>query len=104
MSETKQQSVLETADSVTGLEEDEILEQFGQPLETLQLINGAKWARALVYVLKRRAGAIDVDAKAAVQALSIKDIWAVFEAESVESGKDEPELEQQPESSPPSVS
>lgn len=102
--ETNKASVLEVADSTTGFEEQEVIGAFAQPLGTLQLADGATWARALVFILKRREGVIDVDAKAAVMAMTIKDVWDTFADESPESGKDEAASEQPPESSLPSAS
>lgn len=104
MSETKKLSVIEVADSVTGYEEREVLEQFDRPLGDLQFTNSAAWARALVYVLKRREGTNEIDALDAALKLAFKDVWSVFDTESAESGKDEPDSVQLPESSPLSAS
>lgn len=105
MSETKTKpSVLEVADSVTGYEEEQVIAHFGRPLGDLQLSDSARWARALVFVLKRREDVVDVDAKDAVMSMSIKDVWQAFHDEDAESGKDEPGTEPQPESLQPSAS
>lgn len=97
-------SVLEVADSVTGFEEQEVTSTFGLPLGTLQLTDGAMWARALVFILKRRDNVVDVDAKAAVLGMAIREVWDFFADESAESGKDEPEPVTPPTSSEPSAS
>lgn len=98
-----QRSILEVSDSVTGHEELEVTQFFGRPLGDLQLADGAMWARALVYLLKRREKVTDVDAYAQVLDLAIKDVWSTFANESVESGKDEQPSEARPESSQPSA-
>jgi hypothetical protein len=102
---TQKPTVLEVADSATGYEERAVIERFGQPLATLQLTDGAMWARALVFILRRREdGVTDEAAEQAAMSLTIKDAWDTFGNPSTESGKDEPESETTPESSQPSAS
>lgn len=99
-----ERSLLEVADSVTGFEELEVTGLFERPLAVLQDIDSAMWARALAFVLKRRAQVVDVDAYQQVLAMTIKDVWNTFADESVESGKDETPSEPLPESSELSAS
>jgi hypothetical protein len=103
MSKTNQ-SVLEVSDSLTGFDEAAVTQHFGRPVSDLMDKDSSMWARSLVFVLLRRDGASDDDARNAVMAMTIKDVSGFFADESEESGKDEPESEPQPESSQPSAS
>jgi len=96
-------SLLEVADSVTGFEEIEVTERFGRPLGDLQFTDGAMWARALVFTLKRREKVVDADAHNQALSLAVKDVWSYFAKEDAESGKDDQTSETPPPSSPPSA-
>lgn len=103
------QTPLEVADSVTGFDEMSITQHFGKPLAELQFTDGSMWGRALMFVLKRRDGLNDDDARNAVLNMTIKEVFESFATDSEddsdgESGKDEPDDSEQPESSPSSVS
>lgn len=100
---TVQQTAEEVADSLTGFDEMAIKQHFGSTLTNLAA-DQSMLARALVFVLKRRDGATDDDARNDVLGMALKDVTAHFAAESDESGKDESSSEPQPETSLSSVS
>jgi hypothetical protein len=103
----KKLTPLEVADSVTGFDEMSVSQHFGKPLSDLQLTDASMWGRALVFVLKRREGLDDDDARNAALGMTIKDISDSFGDDSdddYESGKDESADSSQPETSPSSVS
>jgi hypothetical protein len=56
--------------------------------------------RALVFVLKRRDGTADDDARNAALEMALKDVMGYFAEESEEAGKDEPSSTPLPETSP----
>ena len=99
MSQTDQ-TTDEVLDSLTGHDEMEIATQFGRTIGEL-IPEPGMYRRALIYVLKRRDGAVDDDARNAVLDMAMKDVLDYFALEgsedAKESGKDEPEPEPQPE-------
>ena len=101
-------AALELADSVTGFDEMSVTQHFGTPLAELMDSDASMWGRALVFVIKRREGLNDDDARNAVLGMTIKEVAAHFEDDDEESGKDdsrpEPEPDEQPESSSSSAS
>lgn len=93
----------EVLDSLTGFDEMAIKQHFGAPISDLSN-DQSMLARALVFVLKRRDGSTDDDARNLVLGMSLKDVLGYFSEESAESGKDEPQSETKPEISLSSVS
>jgi hypothetical protein len=101
MSEGKQagQTSTEVFESLTGFEEQAIVEFFGRTIGDLANADESMWHRALIFTVKRREGLADVDAHDAAMTLTLKDNITFFsadEADEEEAGKDE-EPEQQPE-------
>lgn len=103
----------EIIDSMTGHEETWVAEQFGKSIGEMvaNFLNKndiGPYYRALIFVLKRRDGVNEDDARNAVLDMKISDIMAFFPSdyadEAEESGKDEPPSELQLESSPISAS
>lgn len=97
-------TVLEVSDSLTGFDEMAISQHFGCPVSELMETDASMWGRSLVFVLKRREGLSDDDARNAALSMTIKGVADYFPKESEESGKDEPPAADSPESSPPSAS
>lgn len=94
----------EVFDSLTGFDEIAIAQHFGRTVSELAAHDQSMFGRALVFVLKRRDGANDDDARNQALSLSMKEFTAFFaDTSEEESGKDE-QPEPQPESSPSSVS
>ena len=93
----------EVLDSLTGFDEMAIKQHFGAPISDLAT-DQSMLARALVFVLRRRDGNSDDDARNQVLAMSLKEILGFFSEESAESGKDEPSPEMKPGTSLSSVS
>lgn len=94
----------EVSDSLTGFDEIAITQQFGRTVTDLAQHDPSMFGRAMVFVVKRRDGATDDDARNAAMAMTMKD-YAVFfsDASEDESGKGVPS-EEQPASSLSSVS
>lgn len=101
----------EVLDSMTGHEEMWVADQFdksiGEMVERFLTRNDVgPYYRAAIFVLKRREGVNDDDARNAVLAMTLKDVVEYFPREKSEepaevaaieeAGKDEPEPEQQP--------
>lgn len=106
MSENQQtdQTGEEVFDSLTGFDEIAIAQSFGHTISDLAGNDPSMFSRALIFVIKRRDGATDHDAREASLALTMKENNEFFAAPSAEeAGKDEP-AEQPPESSPSSAS
>jgi hypothetical protein len=103
MSETDQ-TAFEVFNSVTGFDEMAIAQHFGRTVGDLFTGDSSMWARAMAFVVKRRAGANDDDARNASLEMSLLQLSEFFAEESEGSGKDEPGSEPQPESSPSSAS
>jgi hypothetical protein len=113
MSETSQ-TTDEILDSLTGHEETWIAEQFGRPIGEF-IPQPGMYRRALIFVLKRRDGVNEDDARNAAMDMRLKDVLDFFPdvngvepdaaaAEEIEeSGKDEPDPEQLPGTSLTSV-
>jgi hypothetical protein len=100
--------------SLTGHDENAIAQHFGNTVFDLAQGNGSMYLRSLIFVLKRRDGATDDEARNAALDMAMKEITDYFseaiEAESeedeqpeAESGKDE-QPEEQPGTSLSSVS
>lgn len=92
-------------DSLTGFDEIAIAQQFGRTVVDLAESDKTMFGRALAFIVKRRDGASDTDAKDAAFQMTLKDLNENFFAEATEdeSGKDEPP-EEQPTTSLTSVS
>lgn len=89
----------EVFDSLTGFDEIAITQHFGRTVSELAEKDQSMFGRALVFVVKRREGATDDEARNAALGLAMKDYVAFFPDASVEeSGKDE-QPEVQPENS-----
>lgn len=93
----------EVLDSLTGFDEMAIKQHFGAPISDLAS-DQSMLARALVFVLRRRDGSADDDARNQVLGMSLKEVLGYFSEESAESGKDEPVSEPSPTTSLTSVS
>lgn len=102
MSQTDQ-TASEVFDSLTGFDEMSITQHFGRPISEL-VDDSSMFGRALVFVLKRRDGANDDDARNAALEMTLKAVSGYFAEESQESGKDENSSESQPMSSPTGAS
>lgn len=90
----------EVFDSITGHDEMAIAQHFGQTVGDLLVTNPSMYTRALAFVVKRRAGVNDDDARNAVLEMPMKDVFTFFATEAdEESGKGEPAPEQEPETS-----
>jgi hypothetical protein len=97
-------SAEEVFDSLTGFDEIAISQHFGRTVSELGEKDQSMFGRALVFVLKRRDGASDDEARNAALGLTMKEFTAFFaEPSEDEAGKDEAP-EEQPESSLSSVS
>jgi hypothetical protein len=84
----------EVLDSLTGFDEMAIKQHFGQTVAGLTK-DETMLGRALVFVLKRRDGLVDDDARNAALEMSLKGVTSYFAEDSEESGKDEPASEPQ---------
>lgn len=107
MSETTKQTSDEILDSLTGHEETWIADQFGRSIGEL-IPQPGMYRRALIFVVKRREGVNEDDARNAAMDLRLKDVLEFFaevgsEAEQA-SGKDVAPVEPTPEPSLSSVS
>lgn len=91
-------------DSLSGFDEIAIATAFGHTVAVLVQDHQSTFARALVFILKRRDGLSDVEAYQASMEMPLKAVLAYFAEDSEESGKDEPVSEPQPESLQPSAS
>lgn len=87
---TAQDTFNEYIDSLTGYEELEIAEQFGDDFNTLLVSLPSMASRSLVYVTKRRDGLDEKQAKDAAMSMTIKAVTAAFEPTPVEPMPDEP--------------
>lgn len=95
MSQTDQ-TTGEITDSLTGHEESWIFEQFGSPIgllanRYLTLDDPGPFHRALLFILKRREGVADDDARNQVMSMTLADVLNAFPERS--SGGDEPSAE-----------
>lgn len=97
----------EVLDSLTGHEELWIADQFGKPVSGF-ILDPGMYRRILMFIVKRREGVNENDARKAVMDMQLKDVLEFFATEgsedAVESGKDESQDEQQPATSSTSVS
>lgn len=100
---TVTQTAEEVLESLTGFDEMAISQHFGRPVGAFAE-DQSMLARVLVFVLKRREGLNDDDARNAVLNLPLREVLAFFPSESAESGKDEQPSVTQPASSLASVS
>ena len=91
----------EALESMTGFEEIAVTKWFGEISSLVE--GGSMFGRSLVFVLKRREGATDVDAHAAAMSLTLREVNDYFADEDDESGKDSPQSEPQPDDSPTSA-
>lgn len=92
------------SESLTGFDEIAITHHFGHTIADLAQTNASMFVRALVFIIKRREGATDEDARNAAMGMTLKDSTGFFaESSEEEAGKDEP-LETSPAASLTSVS
>lgn len=102
-------TITEAFESLTGYEEVAISKTFGaNPHDYDEHGNsrlvGTLLGRALVFALARRDGKSDAEAEAEAMGLTSPELLAYFAPEGdEEAGKDSPQSETQPESSPPSA-
>lgn len=96
MSQTDQ-TAEEVFESLTGHDELAIAHHFGDTVLNLAEKDSSMFGRALVFIVKRRAGATDDEARNAAMELGLKAVNTGFfaEASEAEAGKDV-----QPEPSP----
>lgn len=99
------QTAEQVFDSVTGFDELAIAQHFGHTLSDLAVSDASMFGRALIFVVKRREGGTDDDARTAALGMTVKETTTEFFAEKSadEAGKGEA-LEPRPESSLSSVS
>ena len=76
----------ETVESLTGYEELAIEKQFGEEISDLSPL---KLMRALAFVLQKRAGKNDVDAKKAVMSMTQTQVQEAFSEEDDDEGDDD---------------
>lgn len=81
----------EAMSSLTGFDEIAIEKAFGKELDEL---SGRDTVRAIIFVLERRAGASDKDAKAYALGVSMGDLDKHFETSAEEVDDNEPETDQ----------
>lgn len=80
----------QTFDSVTGFDEIAIAQHFGRTVSELAEKDASMFGRALVFVLKRRDGATDDEARTAALEMTFGEFQKFFaEASEEEAGKDE---------------
>ena len=86
-----QHTAEEAFDSLTGFDEIAIVQQFGRTVTELADQDPTMFGRALVFVVKRRDGISDGEAKDAALGMTLKDLNENFFAKvsDEESGKDE---------------
>lgn len=99
MSETQQTSE-EVFDSLTGFDEIAIAQHFGQTVMDLAAKDQSMFGRALIFVVKRREGANDDDARNAALGLTMKEYVAYFDDANVEANAEELGKDEQPEEQP----
>lgn len=98
------QTAEQVFDSVTGFDEIAISTHFGRTVQELAEKDASMFGRALVFVVKRREGLADDEARNAALGLTFGEFQAFFaEPSEEEAGKDEPS-EASPASSLSSVS
>ena len=104
------QTVEETADSLTGFDEIAIKKAFGvtfaalAPNEKGEGGDALQFLRALVYTHRRREGDNDITAYNTAQGITMSEVNGYFAEESAESGKDDSATELTPTSSQLGVS
>jgi hypothetical protein len=102
--EQTDQTAEQVFDSITGFDEIAIAQHFGRTVQELAEKDASMFARALVFVVKRRDGATDDEARNLALGQTMKEYNAFFaEPSEEEAGKDE-EPEPLPEASLSSVS
>jgi hypothetical protein len=97
-----QQTAEEVFDSLTGFDEMAITQHFGKTINDLAG-DPTMFGRALAFVVERRGGASDDEARTTVLGMALKDVTGYFAEETDASGKDEPSPESPQVTSPPSV-
>jgi len=85
-----QETIAEFALSVTGYDEIAIAKCFGADLEDL---SSQKQMRALAFVMNRRGGMSDADAKEAMLQASQRDVLDMFEIDLGDVMPDDPDTE-----------
>lgn len=81
-------TAIELVESLTGYDEDAIVERFGKQLEQLE---NAPWSRALIFIAeRRREGVKDAAAFATAKAMKRSEINAYFTPDADEPVPDEP--------------
>ena len=109
---TIDQTGKEVLESVTGFEEIAIVKAFGLTVEALSSDKSRRltFARSMVFIVFKRQGKKDAEAKDAALALTIKQVNEFFVPEpddvdeddaDSDAGKDESSPEEQQEDSPP---
>lgn len=93
----------EVFESLTGFDEIAIAQKFGTDVTVLADTKPTMFMRALVYVLKRRDGMTDAEAKNAAMGLTLKAAEGYFADDAADpmpegspSGKDEPQPDVEP--------
>lgn len=95
----------EVFDSLTGHDEMAIGQHFGRVIGDLLVSDASMYARALIFVLKRRDGDSDDDARTVVLDMPMSEVMAYFATEeAAEVGKDERPSAKPPEPSPTGAS
>ena len=97
----------EVLDSLTGHDEVAIAHHFGQTWTSLAEADSSMLSRALAFIVKRREGATDDDARNAAMGLTVKELGSsgtFFAAASAEKAGKGESPETSPEPSPTSVS
>jgi len=98
------QTAEEVFDSLTGFDEIAITQQFGRTVADLAQNDATMFARTLIFVVNRRDGISDDEARNGALGLTMKEFSTYFaEPSEEESEKDEP-VGPQPENSLSSVS
>ncbi|WP_028654880.1 hypothetical protein [Nocardioides sp. J54] len=89
-------TAVEAMNSLNGFDEIAIEKAFGQDFDDL---NGRATVRAVIFVLEKRAGASDKDAKQYAMSVPMGQLDDHFESNPEEVDEDEPETEQGKDSS-----
>lgn len=86
-------TVHEFVESLTGYEEDSVLQHFGADVLVLLASRPMTCGRSLVYVDRKRAGDDDASAVAHAKSLPMRQVDGYFTPEPEEMDDDEPETE-----------
>lgn len=93
MQEQGRQSMTEVTESLTGFDEIAIEQAFGAGIADLLDSKATTAARALLFVLRRRAGMKDNEARKAVMEMRLGDVQDEFDTAGDEDDDEHPQTE-----------